>query len=200
MLEANFCLLGKVALAFPPPSFFFFFLARGSKALPRPGSLGWDAVRSSESLSAGYRNRDLTPILSGAERATVIVTLVRPPQGLRILGLRTRGRGPILYCCPPPEGKCLLLFWGCSGRPFFSSLTGGTAPSLGLFGGAVGVGMLRGSLRWAAGSAPAGVCVVLPQPPATWELGNWTSPLLRAASPRPEAQSFLSSSLLLPPH
>lgn len=67
MLEANFCLLGKVALDSPPPSFFFFFfLARGGEALPSPASLGWDAVRSSECLSAGYRNRDRDTGLVGA--------------------------------------------------------------------------------------------------------------------------------------
>lgn len=109
MLEANFCLLGKVALDSPP--LIFFFLARGGEALPSPASLGWDAVRSSECLSAGYRNRDRDTGLVGggaAERAAVIIALVQQLQGLRrLLELRTRGRESILHCCLPPEGKCL---------------------------------------------------------------------------------------------
>lgn len=67
------------------------------------------------------------------------------------------------------------------------SLTRGTARSLELFGGDVGAGVRRSSLRWAAGSAPVGLCVVLQPPPATWKLA---SPLLRAASPRPGAPSL----------
>lgn len=68
MLEANFCLLGKVALDFPPTPLFF-FLARGGEALPSSASLGWDAVRSSECLSAGYRNRDrYTGLVGGGGR------------------------------------------------------------------------------------------------------------------------------------
>lgn len=73
------------------------------------------------------------------------------------------------------------------------SLTRGTARSLKLFGGGVGVGMLCSFFRWAARSALAGVCRVLSPPPYAWELAT---PLLRSASPRPGAQSFLSSSLL----
>lgn len=40
MLEANFCLLGKVALDSPPPHFFFFLLVVAKHFLVRSASAG----------------------------------------------------------------------------------------------------------------------------------------------------------------
>lgn len=111
MLEANFCLLGKVALDSPPPHFFFFFLLVVAKHfLVRPASAGM--LYGLRSVSRPVTGIEIvTPVWwggGGAERAAVIIALVQQRQGLRrLLELRTRGRGSILHCCLPPEGKCL---------------------------------------------------------------------------------------------
>lgn len=122
VLEANFCLLGKVALASPPPFFLFFssFLFP-PLLLVAKHFLAWPA---SAEMLCGLRSvagiEIVTLILGGRpERATLIIALVQQRQGLRrILGIRTRVWGRFYYRCPPLEGKCFL-FLGCSGRPVF---------------------------------------------------------------------------------
>lgn len=79
MLEANFCLLGKVALDSPPPYFIFFFLLVVAKHfLVRPASAGMlCGLRSVSRPVTGIEI--VTPVWwgVGAERATVIVALVQ---------------------------------------------------------------------------------------------------------------------------